>query len=166
MFGSLPKKFFTVSIILGILVIPPTNTTSLISAAEKPESFKAVLQGVKVFSIRPWTKASSLALVNFKFKCFGPDLSAVINGKFISVCAEEESSILAFSAASLSLCKASLSVFKSIPLSFLNSLAKYSTIVSSKSSPPRNVSPFVDLTSKTPSPISSIEISNVPPPKS
>jgi len=55
---------------------------------------------------------------------FGPVLSAVINGKFISVCVVEESSIFAFSAASLSLCKANLSVLKSIPLSFLNSSAK------------------------------------------
>ena len=44
-----------------------------------------------------------LALVNLRFKCFGPDLSAVINGKFISVCAAEDNSIFAFSAASLSL---------------------------------------------------------------
>ena len=36
----------------------------------------------------------------------------------------------------------------------------------SKSSPPRKVSPLVDLTSNTPSPISRIEISNVPPPRS
>ena len=93
-------------------------------------------------------------------------MSAVINGRFISVCVAEESSILAFSAASFNLCSASLSDFKSIPLSFLNSPAKYSTIVSSKSSPPKNVSPFVDLTSKTPSPISRIEISKVPPPRS
>ena len=93
-------------------------------------------------------------------------MSAVINGKFISVCVAEDNSILAFSAASFNLCNASLSDFKSIALSFLNSLAKYSTIVSSKSSPPRNVSPFVDLTSNTPSPISSIEMSKVPPPKS
>ena len=39
-------------------------------------------------------------------------------------------------------------------------------MASSKSSPPKKVSPFVDLTSKTPSPISKIDISNVPPPKS
>ena len=39
--------------------------------------------------------------MNFKFKCLGPVLSAVINGKFISVCAADESSIFAFSAASL-----------------------------------------------------------------
>jgi hypothetical protein len=36
----------------------------------------------------------------------------------------------------------------------------------SKSSPPKNVSPFVALTSKTPPEISKIEISKVPPPKS
>ena len=36
----------------------------------------------------------------------------------------------------------------------------------SQSSPPRCVSPWVDLTSNTPSPISSTETSNVPPPRS
>ena len=56
--------------------------------------------------------------------CFGPVLSAVINGRLISVCSADESSILAFSAASFNLCSASLSVFKSIPLSFLNSEIK------------------------------------------
>ena len=86
--------------------------------------------------------------------------------KFISVCAADDNSIFAFSAASFNLCKANLSFFKSIPLSFLNSEAKYSTMASSKSSPPKNVSPLVDFTSKTPSPISKIEISKVPPPKS
>ena len=119
--GSLPKKFLTVSTIFGILVIPPTRTTSLISAAEKPESFKAILQGSSVFSISFSTNASSLALVNFRLICFGPVLSAVTNGRLISVCVAEDNSILAFSAASFNLCKASLSVFKLIPLSFLNS---------------------------------------------
>ena len=89
-----------------------------------------------------------------------------MNGKFISVCSAADNSILAFSAASLSLCKASLSDFKSIPLSFLNSPIRYSTTALSKSSPPKNVSPFVDLTSNTPSPNSRIETSKVPPPKS
>ena len=89
-----------------------------------------------------------------------------MNGKLISVCAAEESSIFAFSAASFNLCRASLADFKSIPLSFLNSVTRYSTIASSKSSPPKKVSPLVDFTSNTPSPISKIDISNVPPPKS
>ena len=65
-----------------------------------------------------------LALVIFKLICFGPVLSAVINGRFISVCVAEDSSIFAFSAASFNLCKANLSDFKSIPFSFLNSESK------------------------------------------
>jgi len=77
-----------------------------------------------------------------------------------------DSSIFAFSAASFNLCKANLSCFKSIPFSFLKLSARCSTILASKSSPPKNVSPFVALTSNTPSPISNIETSNVPPPKS
>ena len=39
-------------------------------------------------------------------------------------------------------------------------------IASSKSSPPKCVSPFVDNTSNVPSAISKIDTSNVPPPKS
>jgi hypothetical protein len=56
--------------------------------------------------------------------CFGPVLSAVINGKFMSVCSADDNSIFAFSAASFNLCKASLSDLRSIPLSFLNSEIK------------------------------------------
>ena len=166
LFGSLPKKFLTSSTTLGILVIPPTKTISSISLAERPASFNAVWQGGIVLEIKSSTRASNFALVIFKFICFGPVLSAVIKGKFISVCAADDNSIFAFSAASLSLWRASLSDFKSIPFSFLNSERRYSTIVLSKSSPPKNVSPLVDFTSKTPSPNSRIETSNVPPPKS
>jgi hypothetical protein len=42
LFGSFPKKVLTLSTIFGIRVIPPTKTTSLISAAVKPESFNAI----------------------------------------------------------------------------------------------------------------------------
>ncbi len=73
---------------------------------------------LRVFFIKVSTSASSFALVNFIFICFGPVLSAVINGKLISVCDVEESSIFAFSADSFSLWRANLSVFKLIPLSF------------------------------------------------
>ena len=89
-----------------------------------------------------------------------------MKGWLISVWFEDDNSIFAFSAASFSLCKAILSAFKSTPFSFRNSSAKWSTILKSKSSPPKNVSPLVDLTSKSPSSISKIDISNVPPPKS
>ena len=70
-----------------------------------------------------------------------------------------DSSILAFSAASLSRCMAWRSPLRSIPVSFLNSLTKYSTILLSKSSPPRLLLPLVALTSKTPSPSSKMETS-------
>jgi len=80
LFGSLPKKFLTVSATFGILVIPPTRITSPISPALSPASFKAVLQGAIVLSIKLATIDSNLALVSFKFKCFGPVLSAVIKG--------------------------------------------------------------------------------------
>ena len=164
--GSFPKKFLTVSMTLGILVIPPTRTISSISPALMPASFNAASHGPIVFWTRSSTKVSSFDLVTLIFKCFGPDWSAVIKGKLISVCGVEDNSILAFSAPSLSLCKASLSWVKSILFSFLNSEARYSNILASKSSPPRKVSPLVDLTSKTPSPISRMETSKVPPPKS
>ena len=59
-----------------------------------------------------------------------------------------------------------MSCDRSIPWSFLNSAAIQSTIALSKLSPPRWLSPFVDFTSKTPSPSSSTETSNVPPPRS
>ena len=99
----MPKNVFTVSTIFGILVIPPTKTTSFISAALNPESFNATSHGLVVLLTKSSTSASSFALVNFIFICFGPVLSAVIKGKLISVCVVDESSIFAFSAASLSL---------------------------------------------------------------
>jgi hypothetical protein len=99
-------------------------TISSISLAEIPASFSAVLHGGIVLEIKSSTRASSFALVIFKFICFGPVLSAVINGKLISVCSADDNSIFAFSAASFNLCKASLSDFRSIPLSFLNSETK------------------------------------------
>ena len=54
----------------------------------------------------------------------------------------------------------------SIPVEDLNLSTNHSITLSSQSSPPNLESPDVDLTSKTPSEISSTETSNVPPPKS
>jgi hypothetical protein len=59
-----------------------------------------------------------------------------------------------------------LSFRKSLPSSFWKPSNKKSTIALSKSSPPNFVSPDVDKTSKTPSPTSKTETSNVPPPRS
>ena len=83
--GSFPKKFFTASITFGILVIPPTKITSLISPALKPASLSAFLHGSIDLSIKSDTKVSNLDLESFIFKCFGPDASAVMKGRLTSV---------------------------------------------------------------------------------
>ena len=64
---------------------------------------------------------SNFALVKFKFICFGPLLSAVINGKLMSVCFELDNSHLAFSAVSLKRCNAIGSLPRSMPSDLLNS---------------------------------------------
>ena len=73
------------------------------SLTEIPASLSAILQGSKVFCTKSSTKDSSLALLSFRFICFGPEASAVTYGRLISVCELEESSIFAFSAASFNL---------------------------------------------------------------
>ena len=55
---------------------------------------------------------------------------------------------------------------RSTPWAFLNCVTSQSTTRWSQSSPPRWLSPQVALTSTTPSPISSRDTSNVPPPRS
>ena len=89
-----------------------------------PASSKAVRQGTIVLLTNSSTNDSNFALDNFITKCFGPDWSAVIYGRLISVCWLVDSSILAFSAASFSLCKANGSFCRSTPLSALNSSAR------------------------------------------
>ena len=76
-------------------------------------------------------------------KCFGPLASAVMNGRLMSVVCAELSSFLAFSQASCSRCRAIVSLRRSMPCSFLNSSATWLISTSSKSSPPRCVSPLV-----------------------
>ena len=69
----------------GILVIPPTRITSLISPALNPASFKACLQGSIDLSTKFDTRDSNFDLDSFILRCFGPEASAVIKGKFTSV---------------------------------------------------------------------------------
>ena len=166
LWGSLPKISFTFSCTLGIRLIPPTRITSSMSEALSPASFSANSQGPTVRSTRSSTSASYLARLSLMLRCFGPEASAVINGRLISVSVVVESSIFAFSPSSFRRWRAILSVRRSMPCSLLNSSASQLTIRISKSSPPRNVSPLVDFTSNTPSPISRMETSNVPPPRS
>merc|ERR1712080_496372 len=99
--GCFPKMDLTVSITFGILDIPPTKITSEISEVDNPASFKAFLHGSMVFLINGSTNCSNCALVIFWLMCFGPEASAVVNGKLISVETVDDNSILAFSAASL-----------------------------------------------------------------
>ena len=91
---------------------------------------------------------------------------AVMKGRLMVVSCTVDSSILAFSEASLSRCTAILSFDRSTPCSFLKVSTSQFMTRSSQSSPPSWVLPLVDLTSNTPSPISRIETSNVPPPRS
>ena len=119
-----------------------------------------------VLLTKPSTIDSKLAFVNVFTKCFGPEESAVKYGKFISTLLADDNSTFAFSDDSLTLCNAMGSLLTSIPVSNLNSEIIQSIIISSKLSPPKWVSPFVDNTSKTPPPISKIDTSKVPPPKS
>ena len=98
--GSLPKNSLTSFCTIGMRVEPPTSTTSAMSAGFLPASASAFLVG----SIVRWTRSpiicSSFARDSFICMCFGPVASAVRNGRLISVSATDDSSILAFSAAS------------------------------------------------------------------
>ena len=166
LWGSLPKSCFTASWTLGMRIWPPTRITSSISPGLTPASFMAWRHGPSVRSISSATSDSSLARVRVRTRCLGPLASAVMKGRLISVWSVVDSSHLAFSAASLRRWRAMRSLRRSMPFSFLNSSAIQSITRWSKSSPPRWVSPLVALTSKTPSPISRIEMSKVPPPRS
>ena len=122
--GSRPKNCFTASMTFGIRVMPPTRITSSISPAVTPASFSAARQGSNVRLIRSSTRLSSLARDSFMTRCLGPDASAVMNGRLISVSLLDDSSILAFSAASFRRWRASLSLRRSMPCSRLNSSAR------------------------------------------
>ena len=164
--GSFLKKSLTMFWIAGIRVEPPTKITSSISLTPIPASLNALRHGSIVAWIRSSHNCSNLALDSLRTRCLGPVCVAVIYGRLISVSVDDDNSIFAFSAASFNLCNDIGSLRRSMPSSFMNSCASQLMILSSKSSPPRCVLPFVDFTSKTPSPNSRIEISNVPPPRS
>ncbi len=164
--GSLPNNSFTMACTRGIRVDPPTSTTSSIFEGSTPASASACFVGPTVFCSKSSTSCSNLAWVRVFTRCLGPVWSAVMNGRLMSVSLTVESSILAFSAASLRRCSAIRSLPRSIPSSFLNSEMIHSMMRWSRLSPPRCVSPLVAFTSTTPSPTSRIEMSKVPPPKS
>ena len=108
---------------IGILVGPPTSIILSMSSCSIFASSNACFVGSLHLSIIGVTSSSSFALESVIVRCLGPDASAVMYGRFISVVTVVESSIFAFSHASLSLCIAILSFLKSIPFPFLNSSA-------------------------------------------
>ena len=83
------------------------------------------------------TICSNFDLVNSNVKCFGPVVSAVMNGKFILYVGVVDKAHFAFSASSIIRCIAIESLDKSIVSSFLNSSTIHFAIALSKSHPPR-----------------------------
>ena len=63
----------------------------------------------------------NFARVSVRSRCSGPSLVAVMNGRLTVVSWSDDSSIFAFSAASLRRCTAILSAARSTPCAFLNS---------------------------------------------
>ena len=166
LYGSRPNVFFTSSCTIGIRDIPPTRITSWISDAFSPESFRHTSHGFTVRFTSPSTSPSSFDRVSVSCRWSGPLSFADTYGRFTSVCIADDSSIFAFSAASRTRCSAILSFARSTPSDFLKFSTSEFVIATSKSSPPRNVSPFVAFTSNTPPDTSRIDTSNVPPPRS
>ncbi|VUT26204.1 MAG: hypothetical protein MASP_01380 [Candidatus Methanolliviera sp. GoM_asphalt] len=151
---------------IGILVGPPISNILSMSSGESFESFSAVRIGdSNRFNVCS-ASCSNFARVNVTSKCFGSPPETIINGRFIVVDTEEESSIFAFSASSRIRCIAVRSPLKSIPSFSLNPATSQSITAASMSVPPRCVSPLVESTSYTPSPTSITVTSKVPPPKS
>mmetsp|Transcript_25190 Transcript_25190/g.64866 ORF Transcript_25190/g.64866 Transcript_25190/m.64866 type:complete len:279 (+) Transcript_25190:142-978(+) len=164
--GALPVMLLTTSTTAGIRVEPPTRMISLRSFRVRSASFSAFWTGTLQRSRRSEHICSNCVRVIVVSMCLGPVSVAVIKGRDKLVCVADDSSILAFSAASVRRCSAWRSFSRSMPSSFLNWFARKSTMRLSKSSPPRWVSPLVDRTSNTPSPTSRMDTSNVPPPRS
>ena len=165
--GSRSINVRTKSCTRGIRVEPPTRITSSMRLGFNPASLSARFRGRRRRLTKSPHISSNSALVNLVSICLGPSSVAVIKGRLISVTPTPDSSILAFSATSPNRCNACRSFRRSIPsFSAKNFSASQSTILLSKSVPPNWVSPLVALTSNTPSPISRIDTSKVPPPRS
>jgi hypothetical protein len=101
MFGSLPPVIRRMSsCTAGMRVEPPTRITSSMSSAVNRASESACSTGPRQRSSRSAVSCSNFDRVSDVFRCFGPDASAVMNGRLICVCVWLESSTLARSAPS------------------------------------------------------------------
>mmetsp|Transcript_48509 Transcript_48509/g.140522 ORF Transcript_48509/g.140522 Transcript_48509/m.140522 type:complete len:435 (-) Transcript_48509:892-2196(-) len=161
-----PLSFVARACTAGMRVEPPTRTTSFRSLGLSSASPSACSTGPLQRSTRSAQRLSNLDRESDSSMVLGPASSAAMKGSDIMVSCITESSILAFSAASVSLCRACLSSKRGIPCMLINPSASQSTILLSKSSPPRCESPLVASTSHTPSPTTRTETSKVPPPRS
>ena len=111
-------NFFT----KGILVGPPTITILLISDLLNLESSRAFSREDLQRSMIGPINSSNLALVILNSRFLAPEEgSCEMKGRLMSVSITVESSIFAFSAASLILAKAVVSFERSKPSFFLNS---------------------------------------------
>ena len=166
--GSLPPvSSLTRSDTAGIRVEPPTSTTWSICETEMPASLMTAWNGWRQRSSRSCVMRWNSARERVSSRNSGfLSASTVMYGRLIEVDWLEDSSILAFSAASRRRWSAILSLVRSMPFCALNLSTSQSTIRWSQSSPPRWLSPEVARTSTTPSPMSSRETSKVPPPRS
>ncbi len=94
------------------------------SASVSLASDSAWRTGWTVRSTRSAVICSKVERISVVLRCLGPEASAVTNGRLMVVWVTEDSSTLAFSAASNRRCSACGSDRRSIPLSFLNSSAR------------------------------------------
>ena len=91
-------------------VDPPTRTTWSMSEVLRPASLMAASNGPRQASTRSAVSSLNLARVSLRSRCLGPSDVAVMKGRLIWVSCTEDSSILAFSAASFRRCMAILSL--------------------------------------------------------
>ena len=165
--GSIVKNSATLRWTRGMRVMPPTSTTSSSSLLSRPALLRVRAQILIVSSIRSSVRSSSCWTVSFSCMWNTLPLGVVCkNGRSMTVSRTLESSQRAFSAASLSRCMAMRSSRIATPVSSSKVSIRYCMTRRSKFSPPRKVSPAVEMTSKTPWPMSRIETSKVPPPRS
>ena len=121
--GSRPKISLATASMAGMRVMPPTRTTSStlnVAPLRLRASSRHRRHGPRLRSTSSCVSSSNFARVIFICRCFGPLASAVMNGRLMSVSMTVESSHLAFSAASLSRCRAIWSFRRSMPVSRWN----------------------------------------------
>ena len=151
---------------IGMRVEPPTKTTSSMSSAARAASRSALCTGRNRRSNRSGQRASKPPRSRLVSMCRGPASAVAMKGSEIGVLCTPLNSILAFSAASVSRCRAWRSRLRSMAWLCWKPSASQSTMRRSQSLPPSWVSPLVALTSKTPWAIRSTDTSKVPPPRS